>query len=77
MVEVEVEECQEEEEEGVIPDLAHEEVQAMDVVEVGVEVDGNFKEELMFLILFLYGHEGDDEDYGDSEDLNPDDFDIY
>ena len=42
MVGVEVEECQEEEEEGVIPDLAHEEVQAMDVVEVGVEVDGNY-----------------------------------
>jgi len=33
----------------------------------------------MFLTLFLYSHEGDDEDedYGDSEDLNPDDFDIY
>jgi len=44
MVGVEVEECQEEEEEGVILDLAHEEAQAMDVEEAGVEVDGNFKE---------------------------------
>lgn len=39
MVGVEVEECQEEEEEGVIPVLVHEEARGMEVAVVGVEVE--------------------------------------